>query len=374
MPRFGLQGYGLLALTVLLALAGTVFLAFDMRRRDARARIADALDARPVTNLELLGGRCLGVSLVVWLLLAGIFGLTQVIGLLAAVLDLAWLAEAPALLPLVAFLTIDAIPLVLLWVALIAMLGSALRSPLLAAATVLVLGGLYIWLMFHVPIYLLPSISGIANLGLPGSDILPRLPSAADIAQRCALVALGAAFLVFAATCDARPDSSRRGRQAVAGAGLLATGTLVLGLLALDLAAERAERLRWADRHAAIAHEPSPDVMRVSGRVDIEQGQRLTVDLILTLRSPSAEPLVALNLSLNPGMRIATLQVDGEAAAYDHDAGILVVSPPAPVTRETPVMVSVRGVGVPDPRFGYLDSAVRATDEAALGARQIVGE
>ena len=139
------------------------------------------------------------------------------------------------------------------------------------------------------------------------------------------------------------------------------------GFLRSTLAAERAERLHWADRHAAIAREPFPDVIGVTGRVDIEPGKRLTVDVALTLRSPSAEPLSRLHLSLNPEMRIATLQVDGEDAAYDHDAGVLVVSPPAPITRETPATVSVRAVGVPDPRFGYLDSAVRATDEAVLG-------
>ena len=280
---------------------------------------------------------------------------------------MASLAEAPAPLPLVAFLTVDAIPLVVLWAALVVMLGSVLRSPLLAATAALALGGLYVWLIFHAPLYLLPSISGIANLGLPGSDILPRLPDATDFAQRCALVILAAAFLVLAAALDARSDSSRRGSLGAAGAVLLGVGTLAIGLLALALAAERAERLHWADRHAAIAHEPFPDVIGVTGRVDIEPGKRLTVDVALTLRSPSAEPLTRLNLSLNPGMRIATLQVDGEDAAYEHDAGVLVVSPPAPITRETPATVSVRAVGVPDPRFGYLDSAVRATDEAVLG-------
>lgn len=141
----------------------------------------------------------------------------------------------------------------------------------------------------------------------------------------------------------------------------------MIALVAFHLQAERAERLRWADRHAAIAHEPAPDVTRVSGRVDIEPGHRLTVDVVLTLRSPTTQPLAALNLSFNPGMRIAALQVDGEEAAYQHDAGILLVTPPAPVTRETPAMVSIRAIGVPDPRFGYLDSAVRATDEAVLG-------
>ena len=364
-PRFGFQGYGVLALAVLLF--GAVFLAFDMRRRDARARIAEALGARPVSNLELLGGRCLGVALIVWALLAGIFGLIQAIGLFAAILDVPWLGEAAAPLTVVTFLVVDAIPLVVLWVALVMLLSSVLRRPLLAATAAVALGSLYVWLLFHAPLYLLPAVSGVANLGLPGSDILPRLAGAVDIAQRSALVLLAAGFLALAAACDARPDSSRWRPQAAVGAVLVAAGVLVIGLLALDAATERAQRLHWADRHAAIAHEPAPDVMRVSGRVDIEPGRRLTIDLALTVRSPSSVPLAALNLSLNPGMRIEALQVDGEAAAYQHDAGVLAVTPPTPVTATTAVVMAVRAVGVPDPRFAYLDSAVRATDEAVLG-------
>ena len=363
-PRFGFQGFGVLALAVLLF--GAVFLAFDMRRRDARARIAEALGARPVSNLELLGGRCLGVALIVWALLAGIVGLIQAIGLSAAILDVPGLGEAAAPLTVVAFLVIDAIPLVVLWVALVMLLSSVLRRPLLAATVAVALGGLYVWLLFHAPLYLLPAVSGVANLGLPGSDILPRLPGAVDIAQRSALVMLAAGFLALAATCDARPDSSRWRPQAAVGAGLVAAGVLVIGLLALDAASERAQRLHWADRHAAMAHEPAPDVMRVSGLVDIEPGRRLTIDVVLTVRSPSSVPLAALNLSLNPGMRIEALQVDGEAAAYQHDAGVLAVTP-TPVTAKTPVVMAVRAVGVPDPRFAYLDSAVRAADEAVLG-------
>lgn len=363
-PRFGIQGFGALALAVLLF--GTVFLAFDMRRRDSRARIAEALDAKPFSNLELLGGRCLGVALIVWLLLAGIFGLIQAIGLLAALLDIAWLGEAPVPLSVVAFLVIDAVPLVVLWVALVMLLSSALRWPLLAATASVALGGLYAWLLLHAPLYLLPAISGVANLGLAGSDILPRLPGATDIAQRSALVVLAAGFLALAAACDTRPDSSRRPPQAALGAVLVAAGALAIGLLALGAAAERAERLHWADRHAAMAHEPAPDVLGMSGRVDIEPGRRLTIDVVLTVRSPSSEPLATLKASLNPGMRIEALQVDGQDAAYQHEAGVLSVTPPAPVTAKT-VVITVRAVGVPDPRFGYLDSAVRPTDEAVLG-------
>lgn len=247
------------------------------------------------------------------------------------------------------------------------LLSSILRWPLLAATAALTLGGLYAWLLFNAPLYLLPAISGVANLGLPGSDILPRLPGVLDIAQRGALVALAAGFLALAATFDARPDSSRRGPQAAVGAMLIATGTLVIGLLAIDATAERAERAHWAERHAAIAHVPALDVTHLSGRVDIQPGRRLAIDVAMTVRSPSSEPLAVMNLSLNPGMRIEALQIDGQDAAYQHEAGVLVVAPPKPVTAETPVAMAVRAAGVPDPRFAYLDSAVRATDEAVLG-------
>ena len=48
---------------VLLFAFGIVFLAFDVRTRDVRDRMIEVVDARPVTNFELLAGRLLGTLL-----------------------------------------------------------------------------------------------------------------------------------------------------------------------------------------------------------------------------------------------------------------------------------------------------------------------
>ena len=67
-PRFALPGLGLLLLWIVVA--GVVFVSFDARARDERARLAEALDARPVSNGALLGGRLLATVIIVWLPLA----------------------------------------------------------------------------------------------------------------------------------------------------------------------------------------------------------------------------------------------------------------------------------------------------------------
>ena len=42
-------------------------LAFDIRARDERERIAGVLDTRPIPNVVLLGGRVLGIVFIAWL-------------------------------------------------------------------------------------------------------------------------------------------------------------------------------------------------------------------------------------------------------------------------------------------------------------------
>ena len=51
---------------VLMFLVGIVFLGFDVRARDKRERMVEVLDALPVTNVELLFGRALGLLVACW--------------------------------------------------------------------------------------------------------------------------------------------------------------------------------------------------------------------------------------------------------------------------------------------------------------------
>lgn len=58
-PRFLIAELGTYLLWLLLV--GVVFMAFDVRNVDVRARIGEALDVRPVSNLSMIVGRILGL-------------------------------------------------------------------------------------------------------------------------------------------------------------------------------------------------------------------------------------------------------------------------------------------------------------------------
>ena len=84
-PRFIMAGVGSFFLWVLLA--AMIFLAFDVRARDARERMAEVLDARPVGNLTLLAGRLIGMVVVIWVPLLLLCLIMQGIGALSAAFD-----------------------------------------------------------------------------------------------------------------------------------------------------------------------------------------------------------------------------------------------------------------------------------------------
>ncbi|MDE0661700.1 MAG: hypothetical protein OXI79_18855, partial [Gammaproteobacteria bacterium] len=61
-------------------MAAMVFLAFDLRHRDQRERVAEAVDSRPLSNMALVAGRLCAVVLAICLPLFGVLLLTQAVG------------------------------------------------------------------------------------------------------------------------------------------------------------------------------------------------------------------------------------------------------------------------------------------------------
>ena len=205
-PRLNVPGYGGLALCALLL--GVLALAFDGPFRDRRALVADALCARPFSNFELHAGRLLAVALTVWLALVALALLVLAFESFTAANHRLFGVPEPAV-GLAVFVLLDAPPALLFWGALTTLLGSLLRSSvptLLVAASLL---AAHVVALFHTPLYLLPVSSGIANLGLAGSDILPRTPGLVDFGQRAAVLVLAFAWLLLASSRQPRRDASR---------------------------------------------------------------------------------------------------------------------------------------------------------------------
>ena len=362
-PRFSLPGFGVLALWILIA--GIVFLAFDIRARDERERVAEVLDARPISNVVLLAGRWLAITFAAWLPLALLAVVIQVGGFVVEHLDLAaGVAAEPV--SLATFVLIDAPTALLLWSAVVILLTAVLRYRLAVAVVALVLLGVYSWALFATPLYLLPVVSGIANLGLLGSEIVPRAASAVDLLQRGSVLVLAAGLLSIAAAALQRRDANTRSSGLVCGAALLAVAAGGLGGLVWSVVEERDERMAWRQAHEALLAEPRVDVERLSGTVSIDPGRELAIDVELVVRATETV-LDVLHFSLNPGLEVDAVHFDGAEVEYTHALGLVSVTPPAPLPVGTRANLSIRAHGVPDPRFAYLDSADWALDEPLLG-------
>ena len=362
-PRFALPGFGILVLWVLVV--GIVFLAFDIPGRDTRERVAAALDSRPPSNIALLAGRLLAVALAAWLPLVVLAALFQVGGLVIDHMDArAGVAAEPV--SLATFTFVDAPAMLLFWGALIVLLAALLRNRPIVALVALGLVAIHVWAVLNTPLYLLPILSGVANLGLPGSEILPRTVSGTDLVQRLSVVVLAAGLLATAAAALPRRDATSRTPGLVAGGALLVLGAAGVGALVWFVEAERGERIAWANAHEAALEAPRADVQRLSGTIDVDPERELEIDVVLDLRAPEIA-FDELQFSLNPAMAVETVLLDGSDVPFRHELGLLAVDPPPSLAPGASAQLAIRAVGVPDPRFGYLDSSAWALDETLLG-------
>ena len=368
-PRFALPGLGFLILWILLI--GLVFVTFDSRARDKNAGIAEALDARPIPNAALLAGRLLATTIIVWLPLWVLAAGLQIGGVVVARMQ--WPAGvAPEPVSLLTFVLLDAPVALIFWGALTTMLVALLRARWIAAAVALALLGLHFYALFNTPLHLLPALSGVANLGLPGSEILPRWPAATDLTARVATLVCAAGLLAVAAGVLPRRDDMSRFGCCAAGGVLVAAGAVVIAALAWRAQAAQDERLAWVRMHKDSSHEARLDIERITGQVAIEPGRRLTIRVQVAAKAPATTALNELRFSLNPAMRVKSVQADGALLPHSHVNGLLTVKPAAPIAPAQRVVVSIHAQGIPDPRFGYLDSATDAMSETLLGSPMVL--
>ena len=353
-PRFLIASVGTFVLW--LFMIGLLFLAFDIRARDRRDRMTEVLDTRPVGNLALLTGRLVGLVTTVWLPMVLLIGLLQGFGMLAVALDLP-VGNPLEPLSALAFLTIDALPMLMLWCAMVFLLAVVLRNRLAVAVAAVAVLGAHWWTVTTSPYYLLPAISGLTGYTAFPSDVQPVFATAADVAQRLAELLLAAGLLILAAVLHPRQDRAATGVQWQVAGVLLVLGVTVIGALAWQAEDKAALRDAWRAAHEARQHDPYADIDRVEGRVVIDPQRSLGLDLEYRLVAPEA-PVDELVMGLNPGMVVAETAVNGNRVPHTHTHGLLVAQLPTSAKPSESIALSVRATGVPDAAFGYLDSAL----------------
>jgi hypothetical protein len=167
-PRYLVPAMGIYVLAIFLL--GLIFLAFDIRARDERERMAEVLDARPLSNLEFLTGRSLGLVLMAWapvLLVAIGF---QVFGSLA--LAFGWYLGEPVEPHSLLGFMLHSLSVFAPWCAAVALLAVLLRNRLVIALAALGLVGLQFWGSFRLPIYLQPALGVLFPTAPTTSDLV----------------------------------------------------------------------------------------------------------------------------------------------------------------------------------------------------------
>ena len=325
-----------------------IFLAFEIRTRDERDRIVEVLDSRPFSNAEYVVGKFCALVGLAWLPILALMVLVEAAGHLALYADYPY-GTPPEPWSVVGFL-IYALAGLSLWCAFIMWMAAVFRNRVVVAVTSLALIAVQFWTSRNLPFYLTTVLSMSPGVDY-ASEISPALLRSGEGIRLVAFAALAMAFLAFAAQSYPRKDGRRHRKSMAAGVVLAALGISGMGGYYLHQTLPHRQQGAWLAAHDAKSHLPRPDLLSMGGTLSIAPGDELRYSLDLDVVGEEFHPLL---FTLNPGMKVARILVDGVETNWMHESGLLAITPTNAEPRHSIMIVAS---GSPDESFGYLDAS-----------------
>jgi hypothetical protein len=237
-PRYLMGAIGLYYLTGFVL--GIVFLGFDVRARDVRDGIVEVLDARPITNLELVTGRFVALFLSAWIPIVILVFLIQGLGFLLPLLG-SPVGRTVEPLSLFNFVFYMAVPAITFAIGLVFAVTLLVRHRLIAAVIMLAaIVGLY-WMGFTVagPYATYFDYIGFAQQEFP-TDIVPSISVPGGFLQRLGVLVIGLGLVGVAAAIHPRIDGQARQRPILISSALVVAGFFAVAVVAqMRLGSER---------------------------------------------------------------------------------------------------------------------------------------
>ena len=369
-PRFLMSIIGVLF--ALIFLAGTIFLAFDIRARDTRERMIEVLDSRPYSNLELIAGRFVGIFLCSWIPMVLLSILLEILGIILKGLGLP-MGEPIEILSLFSFVFLMAIPAWAFAIALVFFVTLLVRNRLAAAVILLVLIGSTFWALMWLPaVYGAPfDITGV-GAAFFCSEISPQLMTIDGWLQRFSVLFAAFSLLGFSAAVHPRLDGGSRPKLFTVSTMVLVVASLLIGGQYSIYMGYVKNRETWKEAHAAIADEIVPDVRKISGNIKILPGKDLFLDLDITFEAPDEGFIQKALFTLNPGQEVKSVgDTSDQPIAFTHENGLLEVSLPQPLGSGEETTIHLLIQGVPDNDFAFLESAFNIMTTKNQGTQDV---
>jgi len=329
---------------------GLIFLAYEVRARDQRERIVEVLDAKPISNLELLGGRALGIGLVSWVPLAVVVGLMALTGVLIKTP-----IHGLSVVTMLIFFTIPAFAYMIGVIFLFTMLVKNRLVSFLVSAVFIVASFVG---FFFMPLWTSPIMDTMGgNTVLFPSDLVPEVINGAGVIQRTGFLLIGLGLIVLAAVIHPRKDGGSRGQRAAVAAAMIVAGFGLCAWLAFGTKANVDRQLAWEEVHRGRLGEAVPDLRAIRGDVNVVPGKTLGLDLELELAGTEQNPSTAL-FTFNPGMKVTEIAANGSPLNFTHEDGLLEIDLGAPLGPDGTAVLTLVAEGEPDPWFSYIDAVM----------------
>jgi hypothetical protein len=361
-PRMLIASVGMF--TILVYVAGLIFLAFEVRARDVRDRMTEILDSRPLSNFELVLGKVGGIVLMVWLPLVLITCCFQLFGTVAHLLEFP-MGDTIEPWSLLGFWLV-ALTLLVLWCAAIVLIAVVFRHRLLVAIIAIGLFSLQVWSMFNMPIFLQPMLTIWPVMDI-SSDILPLAISEGESIRILAHWILAGSLLAFAVALHPRRDGQSFGLAS--GLGLFVISGVLLGYYSYQALTQVDQIDLWRAAHEAKKAQPIGDMQSLSGTVTIDRGDEIRLDLAIELQAPQGTSLTTLLFTLNPGIEVTGLTVNGENATWQQAEGLVEID--HALSSGANATVHIVAAGTPNEFFGYLDTHFRLEKSIAQEANLV---
>lgn len=125
---------------------------------------------------------------------------------------------------------------------------------------------------------------------------------------------------------------------------------------------------RWTQARAQATSNSSIDLERINRIVRVVPDKILEIHLsfsfsVAGVRSDNP------TFMFNPGMVVRHLEVDGIAVGFSFHNGILELTDKDPSGKSSDFVVRIVALGVPNPRFAYIDAAVDYLTQADVSDR-----
>ncbi|MFC1839697.1 hypothetical protein ACFL1N_08965 [Thermodesulfobacteriota bacterium] len=366
-PKYLISISGLLFLIIYTV--GVVFLAFDVRARDKRERMSEVLDSRPYTNLELVFGRFLGIFLPSWVPVIVLAILLQAFGYLLVGLG-SPAGEPMEIYSVLTFVFLMSIPALAFTISIVFFFTLLVRNRLVAAVLLLIILGLIYTGNFMLPVYKAQVLDTMGILqGKFPSEITFDVMSISNFLQRIAVLLASMGILGLCAAVHPRLDDGSRSRTAIISIVIVAVSALVPLFMYKGHVNDMEQQDLWLQAHSAYVDTPVPDIQMISGKVNIDPGKSLDIDLEISFKSPGSGPIKNAVFTLNPGQSVeSVLDESGKNLNFNHKDGVLDIVLDKPLAPGEKASIKLNIEGIPDINFCYLNSSVDSREIATLYA------